>query len=111
MINEKRIIADKCCALYRDSAIVCPRAPVMARFHYGQFGHQVLFLYCDKHWEEYWRKPVTDEEKLLAEIFDHPVDRKEETTLSEEESQKLMKEWDAMIAPPENPLANPQEVR
>lgn len=39
------IIGDKCDSHWTDEE--CPIPATCAEYHYGQFGHKVLFLFCD----------------------------------------------------------------
>lgn len=39
------VIADKCDSHWTD--VECPNPPTWKEFHRGQFGHKVVFLFCD----------------------------------------------------------------
>jgi hypothetical protein len=44
------IISDKCSTTWTD--VECPKPATCAEYHWGGFGHKVLFLFCDECYQE-----------------------------------------------------------
>jgi hypothetical protein len=56
----KTIIGDKCHSNWTD--VECPNDATCQEYHYGQFGHKVLFLFCDKCYQDCLKQ--REDEKL-----------------------------------------------
>ena len=103
----KYIITSKCDIDWTD--VYCPNPVTCARYHFGQFGHKILFLFCDECWAKPDPIPSLRNLDWLVKVIgqDEPAEPpKREDSFSEdeyferyspEEAERLHHEWNNLI--------------
>ena len=102
----KYILTSKCDIDWTDRH--CPNPVSCARYHFGQFGHKVIFLFCDECWAKpdplpslrniEWFEQSRDEPSLpLPSRSDSLTDGEYFERYTVEEAEKYHKEWNNLI--------------
>ena len=86
----------------------CPNPATCARYHYGQFGHKVLELFCDECWSK--PEPVASLRWLTKGNYSESPDGEPNTSIARvldeeefferytpEEAERLNNQWMGMI--------------